>query len=79
MRSWEAEQQQWVVQPLLDAGLELDTIRALVFQLAFEAVVRDGTAPPNLVRTLVADLSPAVQTAWAETIGRMVLIDLPPS
>jgi hypothetical protein len=72
------EQQQWVVQPLLDAGMEPERIRELVFRLAFEDIVSQGCGTLALVAELVADQGPVVQVAWAQTISRMLLLDVPP-
>jgi hypothetical protein len=69
---------QWVVQPLLDVGMELDRVRQLVFRLAFEDIVSEGRGTQALVAELVADQPPEVQVAWAQTISRMLLLDAPP-
>jgi hypothetical protein len=71
------QQQHWLIQPLLDAGLQLDQIRTLVFRLAFEGIVTEGRGTLAAVRELVADQPRSVQAAWAQTIGRMILLDLP--
>jgi hypothetical protein len=72
-------QPQWVVQPLIDAGVELDQIRVLVFRLAFEDIV--GVGPNSLagLRDLVADRPAQVRAAWAQTIGRLLLMEPPSS
>ena len=71
------QQEHWILQPLIDAGLELDQIRTLVFRLAFEGIVTEGRGTLAAVRGLVAGEPPAVQAAWAETIGRMIAVELP--
>ena len=71
------QQQHWLIQPLLDAGLQLDQIRTLVFRLAFAGIVSEGHGTLAAVRELVADQPRAVQAAWAETIGRMIGSDHP--
>ena len=57
------EQHHWLIQPLLEAGMGLEEIRALVVRLACE---EDG------VLRLVSDQPARVQAAWHETIGRML-------
>jgi hypothetical protein len=61
-----------MIAPLLDAGLDLDAIRVLVFRLAFDTIV--GVATPTLT-DLAGDQSPDVQAAWRLTIGRMIIGD----
>lgn len=58
-----------MIEPLLDAGLDLEQIRTLLYRLAFEAMVGDPTADPTEV---VTDQPPAVQAAWRHAIGRMI-------
>ena len=77
MDSCAREQQQWVVQPLLDAGVDLDRIRDLVFRLAFEDIVSEGRETLRCVTTLVGDQAPAVQAAWLQTLVRMLTVELP--
>ena len=64
----EQEQHSWLIQPLLEAGMGLEEIRALVVRLACE----DGG-----VRQLVGDQPARVQAAWHETIGRMLALGSP--
>ena len=66
------EQQYWIIEPLLDAGLELEQIRVLLFRLAFEAIVGDCA---TVLTALVGDQPPAVQAAWRHAIGRMIIGD----
>ena len=66
---------QWVVQPLLDAGLEPEEVCSLVFRLAFAAVVSEGRDTLVALRELVGDRSAEVQAAWAEMIGRLQLLE----
>jgi hypothetical protein len=70
--------EQWVVQPLVDAGVELEQIRALVFHLAFEDLVTQGRRTLAGLGDPVADQPPQVRAAWAQMIGRMLLVDLAP-
>jgi hypothetical protein len=69
------EQQQWVVQPLIDAGLELGQIAELVFRLAFQDIVSEGRDTVASLPGLVADRSAEVRTAWAQTIARLLLLE----
>jgi hypothetical protein len=66
------QQHYWIIEPLLEAGLDLEQIRVLLFRLAFEAIVGDSTAPA----ALVGDQPPAVQAAWQRAIGRMIIGDV---
>ena len=65
---------QWIVQPLVDAGLPASTITDLLIRLSFEAVTGDGD--PG-AQTVVGDQPPAVQAAWVETLSRMIAAELP--
>ena len=67
----------WVIEPLLAAGLTVDQIEVLVFRLGFEAVVSAGRGTVAGVHAVVAAEPPAVQAAWAATIGRMIELDGP--
>ena len=71
-------QEQWVVQPLVEAGVELEQIRALVFHLAFEDLVTEGRRPLASLADPVADQPPHVRAAWAQMINRMLVVDLAP-
>ncbi len=66
------EQQYWIIEPLLEAGLDLEQIRVLLFRLAFDAIVGEGD---TALTALVGDQPPAVQTAWRHAIGRMIIGD----
>ena len=67
----------WVIAPLLEAGLTVDQVEALVFRLGFEAVVSGGRGTAASVHALVAAEPPPVQAAWATTIGRMIELGPP--
>ena len=71
------EQQYWIIQPLLDAGLALDEIRTLVFDLGFEAIVSEGRGTVADVLDVVRDRPFAVRLAWQAMIGRMLALDEP--
>lgn len=72
MKPLAPEQQLWMIEPLLDAGLDLEQIRTLLYRLAFEAMVGDSAGDPTEV---VDDQPPAVQAAWRHAIGRMLASD----
>jgi hypothetical protein len=72
------EQQQWVVQPLIDAGLALDQVRDLVVSLAFADIVSEGRGTLAWLGEAVVDQPAAVRTAWRLTIARMFTLDLLP-
>ncbi|WP_040337060.1 hypothetical protein [Candidatus Blastococcus massiliensis] len=62
---------QWILQPLVDAGLPPQTIADLLFRLSFEAVASDGTLAGGA--HAVVDGRPApVRAAWVETLSRMI-------
>ena len=62
---------QWILQPLVDAGLPSETIADLLFRLGFEAVARQGDIDEG-VRAVVRDQPAEVQAAWVETLSRMI-------
>jgi hypothetical protein len=66
--------QSWVVEPLIEAGLDLEEIRSLVFRLAFETMVDAESGPAAILRNVVADESEAVRGAWAQTINRLIVV-----
>ena len=71
------EQQYWVIQPLVDAGLGRDEIRVLVFDLSFSAIVTEGQGTAGCLLDLVSDRPAEVQSAWRRVIGRMLAISAP--
>jgi hypothetical protein len=68
------EKQHWVLQPLVDAGLALDEIRTLVFQLAFDDLVGEGRITVTGIHAVVRDQPPHVRAAWAQMLGRMLTL-----
>jgi hypothetical protein len=74
VESLSAEQRYRIIEPLVDAGLELEQIRALLFRLAFDAVISGGSTTVADVATVVRDQSPEVQAAWMRVIGRMIVL-----
>ncbi len=67
-----SQHDEWVIRPLIDAGLGLDKIRDLLFRLGFEAIVSEGRSTAVQVTTIVSHEPPHVQAAWHEVIGRMI-------
>jgi hypothetical protein len=59
----EREQQYWLIEPLVEAGMDLEEIRRLLVRLSFDAVVDPGTVPAG------------VRGAVTEMIGRMLQQD----
>jgi hypothetical protein len=74
MRQVSREQQQWLIEPLLDVGLDLEEIRSLVFRLGFEAIVCAERGASAGVHQLVGDQPLHVQAAWARMVDRMVML-----
>jgi hypothetical protein len=70
--SFSPQQPEWVIRPLVDAGLGLDRITDLLFRLGFEATVSEGRGTAALVSSMVSSEPPHVQAAWHEVIGRML-------
>jgi hypothetical protein len=62
----------WFLQPLVDAGLETEQIRALVFRLGFEVIVSDGCPTVTALGAVAADAPPAIKAAWIEVIDRLI-------
>jgi hypothetical protein len=69
-----SEQLYRVIEPLVDAGLELEQIRTLLFRVAFDAVIGEGTTTVADVTAVVGDQPPDVQAAWMRVIGRMIAL-----
>jgi hypothetical protein len=61
----------WILQPLLDAGLEVEEIRAVLLRVACAGI--DGLHDLDVsVLDAVADRPAPVRAAWLETVGRMI-------
>jgi len=73
--SFSPQQHEWVIRPLIDAGVGLDRIRDLLFALGFEAIVSEGRGTAAHVTALVVDQPLHVRSAWAEVIDRMISLD----
>jgi hypothetical protein len=68
------EREHWLIEPLLDVGLDLDEIRSLVFRLGFEGIVCADEGGAASVQGLVGDRPREVQAAWASMIHRMLAL-----
>jgi hypothetical protein len=69
------QQHHWVIRPLIDAGVALDTITDLLFRLGFDAIVSEGRGTAAQVAALVDDQPAPVRAAWTEVIDRMLSVD----
>jgi hypothetical protein len=69
------QQPTWVIQPLVEAGLDAEQICALLFRLAFDAIV--GVGVDAGLTSAVIDQPTEVQAAWLETVGRMLTLPAP--
>ena len=74
MGSLSPQQYEWIIRPLVDAGLGLDRVRDLLFRLGFEAIVSEGRGTAAQVVGLVDAEPPHVRAAWHEVIGRMIAL-----
>jgi hypothetical protein len=70
------EKQHWVLQPLIDAGLATEQIRAFLYQLAFDEMVSDGRTIAA-VHEVVRDQPARVQAAWTEMVCRLLALPGP--
>jgi hypothetical protein len=68
------DQCRWVIEPLLDAGVELEHIRTLVFRIGFDAIVDGGTGSPQRLNDVVRDEPEEVRAAWAATLCRLLVL-----
>jgi hypothetical protein len=68
------EQHYRIIEPLVDAGLELERIRDLLFRLAFDAIVSEGGTTVSRLTDVVRDQPPEVRAAWTQVIGRMIAL-----
>lgn len=64
-------EQALIIQPLLDAGVPVEDLRAMLFEVAFAAIVGEPELDACL-RRVVAGRPAAVRAAWIETISRMI-------
>jgi hypothetical protein len=63
-----------IIEPLVDAGLELEQVRVLLFRLAFDAIVSEGSSTVSSLTDLVRDQPPEIRAAWIRVIGRMIAL-----
>ena len=63
-----------IIQPLLDAGLDLDAVRDLLFRVGFERLVATG---PGDVDAFLRSQPPKVRAAWIETVDLMLRVPEP--
>jgi hypothetical protein len=62
----------WIIQPLLEAGLDLDRVRELMVRVSFECIVTDGRCDVSDVTDLLGSQPAAVRAAWITTVDRML-------
>ena len=67
-----ADAPQWVLQPLIDAGLDREQIEILLYRLSFGAIVGGGGPDRAGLLHVVADQPPAVRTACVTVIDRLM-------
>ncbi|MCF6745523.1 hypothetical protein E9529_14835 [Blastococcus sp. KM273128] len=67
----------WLVQPLVDAGLDPGEIQAFVTRLGFEAVVAGDRGADKRILDVVGNQPCEVRAAWLEVIDRMTSRRLP--
>ena len=63
----------WIIQPLLDAGLDPDDVRDLLFRVTFESLVTAGPCDVVFLRSQ----PPALRAAWIQTFDRMLRVPAP--
>jgi hypothetical protein len=61
-----------IIQPLIDAGLDLDEVRTLLFRVAFEAITTEGRCDLTDTTAFLGPQPDAVRAAWLETVDRML-------
>jgi hypothetical protein len=67
----------WIIEPLLEAGLDIEEVRTLLTRVSFESVVTDGLSDVSDATVFLGFRSPAVQAAWIETVDRMLRLTQP--
>jgi hypothetical protein len=72
------DQQQWIVQPLIDAGPGTRSGPRAGAPPRFEGIVSEGRGTRASLSDLGADRSPEVRAAWAQMIGRMLVAEVLP-
>ena len=67
---------QWILQPLVDAGLEVEEIRDVLLRVACAGI--EGLHDLDVsVLNAVADRPVPVRAAWMETVNRMITCPVP--
>ena len=64
-------QPQWIVAPLLGAGLAVDDVRTLLLRVTFECLT-GGRNDISNVSAFLGEQPPLVCAAWVETVNRML-------
>ena len=67
----------WIIQPLLDAGLDRDAVRELLFRVSFDSLVTAAVRVSTC--RLPRSQPPAIRAAWIETFDRMLRVPEPSS
>jgi hypothetical protein len=67
--------EEWIIAPLLDAGLDLEAVRALLSRVNFECVVTGGRCDVWDVSAFLGQQHAVVRAAWIETVDRMLRAD----
>jgi hypothetical protein len=67
----------WIIEPLLEAGLDIEEVRTLLTRVSFESVVSDGLPDVSDATVFLGFRSPAVRAAWIETVDRMLRLTQP--
>jgi hypothetical protein len=63
----------WIVQPPLEAGLDLEQVLALLlYRVSFECVVAGGRCEVSDVSEFLGPQPVPVRAAWVETVDRML-------
>ena len=65
-------QPQWIVAPLLGAGLAVDDVGTLLLRATFEFLIAGRRCDLSDVSTLLGRQPYAVRAAWVETVDRML-------
>jgi hypothetical protein len=73
VESLSPEEHYRIIEPLVDAGLDLEQVRVLLFRLAFDAIVSEGGSTVSCL-DLVRDQPPEIRAAWIRVIGRMIVL-----
>lgn len=64
-----------MIEPLVDAGLPVSEIRALLLRLSFDAIVADGEITAAGIDAVVSDQPPHAQLGWAMVLHRLSMVE----